>query len=130
MEVRQHRHYWPGWKNAEELGWHDADQVHTKYPTAHEHIHSERVIQRDAKPKKGKAPVLSFNEYGEPLTQEDVDANLALYKNPPEYAEGEVAVVVTLAEDVASGVYFQEGPELDALVERTKVRNLPRSAKV
>ena len=36
---------------------------------------------------KQAALTLSFNEYGEPLTPEDVDANLAQYRNPPEYNE-------------------------------------------
>ena len=66
--VKQHRHYWPGWKNPEELGWHDASVVHAKYPTAHEHIHSEREVERAAKPKgKVKPPEFSYDEFGEPV---------------------------------------------------------------
>lgn len=86
----QHRHDQPGHPNpgASEKWWHDVNHVHTKYPTAHDHILGTREIDFTPKQKKVKA-TLSFNEWGEPLTEADVDPNVKLYQAPPEYAVSE-----------------------------------------
>ena len=86
MEFNQHRHDQPGHPNegASEKWWHDVNHVHSKYPTAHDHILGTRLFTPKA---KVKAPEFSFNEYGEAVIP------------PPPPSEGELfALEAALAE--------------------------------
>lgn len=46
----QHRHVYPGLKSDKVLGFHAAGREHSKYPTAHAHIHDTREIADKAAP--------------------------------------------------------------------------------
>ena len=96
--MQQHRHVFPGYVGPDSSNggwWHDVNMKHTKYPTAHDQpILGTREFTPGTRKGKVQVPALSFNEWGEPLTAEDVDANLALYKSPPEYAPLDATAMV------------------------------------
>lgn len=86
--IHQHRHVFPGYEGPDNKWWHDPKLVHKRYPTAHDGVIEERdheVIPRGSRTAKPVAAVLSYNEWGEPLTEEDVNPATRLYRNPPEY---------------------------------------------
>ena len=87
--IHQHRHVFPGYEGPDNKWWHSPTLVHKRYPTAHDGVIEEREhtpVPRGPRTAKQEALVLSFNEWGEPLTQEDVYASKRLYTQPPEYA--------------------------------------------
>lgn len=105
-----HRHVW---ENGTFSNWHPADRKHTNEDYANDSVFETReVTDRAPRATKTAKLALSFNEWGEPLTAADVDANVALYQNPPEY---EVAAP-------SGAVIFPDNEETAELVERTKVR--------
>lgn len=86
-----HRHVW---NDGTFSNWHEASRAHSKEEYANDTVFEEREVA--GRPKKGKqaTPVLSFNEYGEPLTPADVDASVRLYEAPPEYAALDATALV------------------------------------